>query len=308
MFQVKHGAAGWRAFFKKWGALVVLCALPLAFPCLSQAQTPMADSDGNGLIEIDSLLMLHNMRHNLAGTSYKASADSAGNSSGCPTTGGCVGYELVRDLDFNVDDDGSTWSGSADEGYTLDPEDSRADYFPVENGAGGWLPIGGETNPFVAVFDGNSHTISGLAIRRDQTYVGLFGRTEGAVIRSLGLIDNLADYTGSGSNTISIDGEDYDGFGGLVGGLVGLQENGSITASYATGAAAGGDGDIDIVGGLVGWQDDGSITASYATGAADGGDGDYDSCRRAGGRCSSAVRSRRAMPRSMSMAVRRKVQ
>ena len=95
-------------------------------------------------------------------------------------------------MDFNVDDDGSTWSGSADEGYTLDSGDRNADYFPVdENGAGGWLPIGGETNPFAAVFDGNSHTISGLAIRRDQTYVGLFGRTGGAVIRNLGLIDKL---------------------------------------------------------------------------------------------------------------------
>ena len=93
----------------------------------------------------------------------------------------------------------------------------------MENSAGGWLPIGGETNPFVAVFDGNGHTISGLAIRRDQTYVGLFGRTVGAVIRNLGLIGNLADYTGSGSNTLSIDGEDYDGLGGFVGGLVGVQ-------------------------------------------------------------------------------------
>ena len=111
---------------------------------------------------------------------------------------------MTRNLDFDADKDGSTWSGDADDGYTLDSGDRNADYFPVQGGAGGWLPIGGETNPFVAVFDGNSHTISGLAIRRDQTYVGLFGRTEGAVIRSLGLIDNLADYTGSGSNTISI--------------------------------------------------------------------------------------------------------
>ena len=46
----------------------------------SLAGTLEVDLDGNGLIEIDSLLMLHNMRHNLAGTSYKASADSAGNS------------------------------------------------------------------------------------------------------------------------------------------------------------------------------------------------------------------------------------
>ena len=47
-----------------------------------------ADKDGDGLIELYSLLDLYNMRHNLAGTSYKASADSAGDSSGCPNHGG----------------------------------------------------------------------------------------------------------------------------------------------------------------------------------------------------------------------------
>ena len=53
-----------------------------------------------------------------------------------------------------------------------------------------------KTNPFAAVFDGNGNTISNLAIRRDQFYVGLFGAIGGsAAIRNLGLIDNLADYT-----------------------------------------------------------------------------------------------------------------
>ena len=42
------------------------------------------DHDGNGLIEIDSLTMLHNMRHNLAGTSYKESADAPSAAYGCP--------------------------------------------------------------------------------------------------------------------------------------------------------------------------------------------------------------------------------
>ena len=77
------------------------------------------------------------------------------------------------------------------------------------------------------------------------------------------MVDNLADYLGS----VNVD------VGGLVGGLVGLQESGSISASYATGVAAGGDGD-DSVGGLVGYQYIGSITAGYATGAVAGGDGD----------------------------------
>ena len=47
-----------------------------------------ADDDGNGLIEIYNLMDLHNMRHNLAGTSYKTGADAAGDSSGCPLQGG----------------------------------------------------------------------------------------------------------------------------------------------------------------------------------------------------------------------------
>ena len=79
------------------------------------------------------------------------------------------------------------------------------------------------------------------------------------------MIDNLADYTGSSDGGI------------YIGGLAGEQSDGSITASYATGAAVGGNGHYDNVGGLVGYQEDGLITASYATGAADGGDGDRDS-------------------------------
>ena len=291
VFQVPHGAARWRAFFKKLGALVVPCALPLAFPCLSQAAD--ADRDGNGLIEIYSLINLHSMRYNLAGTSYKSSAESAGNSSGCPV-GGCMGYELMQDLDFDADGESGTWSGNHSDGYTLDLADSEDDYFPVdEDGAGGWLPIGGEDNPFAAVFDGNGHSIRNLAIRRGQTHVGLFGAIGGnAAIRNLGLIDNLADYTGSSREITYIGGLAGRQLGGLitashatgaaagggggfdgVGGLVGWQEGGSITASYATGAAAGRGGGGDRVGGLVGTQSGGSITASYATGAAAGGAG-----------------------------------
>ena len=234
---------------------------------ISLAATVAADNDGNGLIEIYSLLDLHNMRHNPTGTSYKASADSsAGDISGCPTDTGCRGYELMQDLDFDGDGDGSTWSGNADEGYSLDSGDSQDDYFPVdEDGAGGWMPIGNATNPFAAVFDGDGHRIRNLAIRREQSDVGLFGVIGGgAAVRNLGLIDNLAECTGNS------DDRKY------IGGLVGLQSGGSITASHATGAAAGGDGNKDTVGGLVGRQSGGSITASYATGPVDGGDGFYD--------------------------------
>ena len=227
----------------------------------------LVDRDGNGLIEIDSLLMLHNMRHDLAGMSYKTSTASVGDTSGCPDSGGCIGYELTRNLDFDSEGDESIWSRNNEGIYTLDEDDRNDDYFPVNGDAGGWQPIGNLDDPFVAEFDGNGHTISNLAIRSDTTYIGLFGVIgEGAAIRNLGLVDNLADYTGSSSSSI------------YIGGLVGYQGSGSsITASYAMGDADGGDGDNDYVGGLVGYQGGSSlITASYATGDVDGGDGsDY---------------------------------
>ena len=58
----------------------------------------------------------------------------------------------------------------------------------------------------------------------------------------------------------------------FVYGMHGIGVSGTITASYASGDADGGDGDNDNVGGLVG-ENTGPITASYAGGAVDGGDG-----------------------------------
>ena len=51
-----------------------------------------------------------------------------------------------------------------------------------------------------------------------------------------------------------------------VGGLVGNNNGGTITASHATGDLEGN----NTVGGLVGYNDGGTITASYATGDVDG--------------------------------------
>ena len=216
------------------------------------------DSNGNGLIDILNLTMLHNMRYNLAGTSYKTNSSDVGNSRGCPSEE-CNGYELVGDLSFDTDGDG-TWSGSAGN-YTLDSDDNNAVYFNVSEG--GWEPIGDDSDPFAAIFEGNDFTITGLATSSSNgDYFGMFGYTSGAHISNLGLVNNLADYRGnSGNNEDNI----------YVGGLVGRQDGGSIVASYATGAADGGYKSADSVGGLVGRQDGGSIVASYATGNVNGG-------------------------------------
>ena len=223
----------------------------------------LADADGDGLIEIGTLAELYNVRHNMAGTTYRVNPNVSGDASGCPA-GGCFGYELTADLDFDSDGDGSTWTRNSDGSITLDTDDHNSDYFGIYSGisSGGWEPIGGDSSHFTAVFEGNGHTISGLASVRSGRHTGLFGVTRGAHIRNLGLVGNLA-------KGLSRHFGGHEALREGVGGLVGQQRGGSITASYTTGRAEGGDG-IESVGGLVGQLNGGIITTSYATGDADG--------------------------------------
>ena len=224
------------------------------------------DRDANGLIELYTLTQLHNMRYNLSGSSYKTSTADTGSTAGCPNTG-CNGYELMNDVELDTDGDGQSWTQDSSGNYSLDSGDSAAPYFVIDSsGSGGWQPVGDSVNnAFNAIFDGNGYVIRNLAIRSELTNIGLFGvTTANASIRNVGLVNNLSDYTGS-SNGLN-----------YVGGLVGLQNGGSITGSYATGNADGGDGNVNYVGGLVGLQNGGSITGSYATGNADGGAGTFD--------------------------------
>ena len=265
------------------------------------------DDDNDGLIEIWTLEQLHNMRYNLAGTTYDdeladtgTNAD-AGITTGAPTaatadcttaTGGVYlcGYELMNNLDFDLDGDGSTLNPDG----TLDTEDNASPHFVVADG--GWEPIGtSDASAFTAIFEGNGFTISNLAIRRDLGHIGLFGSVAGAHIRNVGIIGGLIAYTGSSSSintagalagnigistqtttvsasyaTVNIDvgGGAQGQAGGLIGRFASL--TGFIIASYATGNVDGGSG-RNSIGGLVGQYDDGSIIASYATGTVTGG-------------------------------------
>ncbi|AFL68760.1 filamentous hemagglutinin N-terminal domain-containing protein [Sulfurospirillum barnesii] len=109
----------------------------------------------------------------------------------------------------------------------------------------GFSPIGTLTNQFKGTFDGLGHTITGLFIDRPTTsYVGLFGFTNGATIRNIGIVN--ANITGK------------DGTGGLAG----LFNYGTITNAYATGSVTG---KGNMVGGLVGTISGSTITNSYAT-------------------------------------------
>ena len=250
------------------------------------------DRDGDSLIDINTLTALHNMRYNLAGTSYKQSNSDSGILCGRSADTTCIGYELRKSMTFDSDGDVRTYNTAS---YKLDRGDHHASYFSVTgSGTGGWQPIGNRDTPFSAIFEGNGFYIRGLAIRRNTEYVGMFGYTHSsAVIRNIRLTNNLADYTGNsgfdiyvgglvaynnGTITNSSTGGPADGGSGSydnVGALVGTNY-GTISASRATGNSTGGSGSHDSVGGLVGRLHRGTITASNASGTVDGGRGNYD--------------------------------
>ena len=236
------------------------------------------DVDDNGLIEVGNLAQLNAVRYDLNGDGvvdvvsdwqsyYAAFVQSS--LMGCPD--GCMGYELMADLDFDTNGSGSPDAGDA--------------YW---NNGDGWVPIGGDgtqvsgtllslQNPFNAIFEGNGQTVSNLFIDTDTAVLaGLFGYA-GSDIRNVGLID--VDVTGTelaaglvGFNAGEIRASYVAGrVSGVenVGGLVGINNSlGGIRGGYATSSVSG----EDDVGGLVG-DNRGQITAGYATGQVSGKSG-----------------------------------
>ena len=204
------------------------------------------DQDDDGLIEICNLDGLRAIRYQLDGTGYKASVSATKITEGCPATG-CKGYELSRDLDFNDDDSYS----------------STANKITWTTGIG-WEPIGYlslyQHDPFVATFDGNSHTISNLMINRSSPYaLGLFsyvGRQ--SKIANVGLL-NVNVILGN-----TAEGNNY------VGGLAGYNYRASIMNSYVTGSVSGTGYQVDV-GGLIGFLEVGTITNSFVEGTISGG-------------------------------------
>jgi len=140
------------------------------------------------------------------------------------------------------------------------------------SGSNNWTSI----YNFKGHFDGLGHTINNLNIDKPTSdYQGLFGKVESSIIKNIGL-ENVDvsgyDYVGglvglNDSGTISNSYTMGDISGNYeVGGLVGATEYGTISNSYATGDVNG----VDQVGGLVGYNKAGTIENSYATGDVSG--------------------------------------
>ena len=213
-------------------------ATPTPEPAETATPTPIAttvsssarDRDGDGLIEVDNLTQLDAIRWDLDGDGISGNADYAAAFYDADTgtmcsVASCAGYELTANLDFDTNG-----NGEADEGDV---------YW---NSGNGWIPIG-ESSAFDAIFDGGSHTISNLYIRRSPS-VGLFGVLgSGSTVSNIRLV------------AASVGASGY----GAAGALAGIGR-GVIEDSSADGLVAG---CVDSIGGLVG-VNDGSITNSHS--------------------------------------------
>jgi len=143
-------------------------------------------------------------------------------------------YDLAANIDATVTD-GATFAAGM---WT------SSGFVPLGTDGAGNLQNGG--NGFSGSLDGAGRTISGLTINRGSASdVGLFGYLgSSASISNVGLVN------------ASVAGHDF------VGGLVGENNGGAISISYAAGAVSGNNN----VGGLVGQNDlNASIRNAYAT-------------------------------------------
>ena len=117
-----------------------------------------------------------------------------------------------------------------------------------------WTPIGTlqgeELRPFQGTFDGDEHQITNLKISNGGQYAGLFGYTEGAVIKSCNVTGEINGYNQTGgivgyanNNThilnCSFQGN-VEGDGEERGGIVGhMSGGGEVSGCFVTGTVTG---------------------------------------------------------------------
>ncbi len=210
---------------KKWPSRRIVTSCTLLISLLSPTIVFAADGrddydlDNDGLIEINDLADLDEIRKNLDGKTLYGSNVGCPNAEDGTVNGGCIGFELTADLDFDTNQD--------------DIMDTNDTYW--SNGEG-WQPIGTIGSVFSTTFEGNGHQISNLYINRTSSHwgrwMGLFGFIDQAGIRNLVLTGSL----------MSITGTNY------VGGLVGRSNSSQISNIINTGSVHG----SYMTGGLVG--------------------------------------------------------
>ena len=279
-------------------------AVSIALQRNPQHTTTDYDTDNDNLIDITSLAQLNGIRYDLDGDGRNTGDDALGylkafpgvsRDMGCPAA--CIGYELMDDLDFDYDEDGSTHTSG-----TIDPGDAVAATAAYFDSVTGWTPIGGHTSsaaPYTAIFEGNGNTIDNLYINltttsaTDSVYVGLFadiGKAAGTspvtpaqpgVVRNLGLVDPYVLNTRSGAanpfTTVR------------TGALAGRNSGGgTVSGSWVSGGAVNGTQNTtaetvyNYAGCLLGYNG-GTVTAAYNATCATTATGSDDANDEAGG-------------------------
>ena len=231
------------------------------------------DNDRDRRIEIATPAQLDVLRHDPDGdgvptadgeAAYTAAFPDARSGRRCER--GCIGYELLADIDLDTNGDGAANAADA--------------YW---NAGAGWLPIDG--GGFNAVFDGNGHAVRGLFVDRPTVCAGLFGSVgRPGRIRRVAVIAGrvTGEHAGlvagclAGRVEVSYASGHVEGRAS-AGGLVGASRGGRIDRAYAAARvsvapAAGSAADV-AAGGLVGRAWPATIEASYATGEVDADSG-----------------------------------
>ena len=197
-----------------------------------------------------------------------------------------VSLAAAEDPGYTVSEDGRTYTVTSADGLLAWNEAARNDLSinctltkDIDLTGIDWTPIGNYDNSYTGIFDGGGHTITGLTVTTNDEYAGLFGYLSnfgnaagtvknvvmegiqitcnhrscyagGVVGYSWGTIENCS-VSGSVSATVS------------VGGVVGVQRDGSITGCSSSATVKG----TLYVGGVAGWTNFGAtLTACYATG------------------------------------------
>jgi hypothetical protein len=205
-------------------------------PALAQAaQRTLVDSDQNGLIEINDLADLNEIRNNpdATRTSELTGTHLYGSNQGCPAAG-CNGYELTSDLDF--DSNGNQQLDAGDLFW---------------NDGKGFEPIGNFSLKFSAEFHGNDHIINNLVMRRaGDHFTALFGYLEMAEVHHLSL---RADIEGGG-NSAALAGYAWNSH------FHHITADTAVIGSDSSDAGCGAFCDARSVGGLIGSGEELSIS------------------------------------------------
>ena len=135
--------------------------------------------------------------------------------------------------------------------------------------------IGDVNVPFTGTYDGQLHSISGLAITGSDSDRGLFGDILNATIQRLSVAGSITGagslglIGGASSSTIAdiISSVDVTGWE-FVGGVIGFAEDSTVTRVSASGSVSGA---IQGIGGLVGFSQRTTITNSTSSATISGG-------------------------------------